>query len=788
MKITLPIIGTIQAGKHLTNTAPIKKEKSLIGGFLNLGTKKLSNEKAISEKLLESYAGWVYINSSTLAEEVSKMDLKLYESRYVNGGLELAEVENHELLDLLDRFNESTTSSDAFYLTEAHTNLTGDAFWYLANQTNGKPSDIFLLRPDKMTIKLGDITDSSRRLIDGYTYKDVVDGKAVTIEYAPEDILPFKTPNPSNPYRGKSTVEAVANDIDTDNYAGVTLREFFENGMIIQFALSTEQRVNNDQIKNYQSQLNSAYGGAKNAWKVPIFGGGIKPVELQMSSKDMELLAQMKWLRDKIMLAFKNTPASLGIVEDVNRANAEASLLSWKQTVIEPKIKRIVDNLNEFLVPRYGDNLILGFESPVPEDVKVDKDQAILLYKGGLITRNEARAIIDYDEVSGGDEFTSSGFQSITSPAELPKAIKNINWKKAFRKQGVFAKYKEYRAFYKKNLPIAKKLLESKRKTEEPVKERPTYSYDYTKVDKYASSQLKIVDHHESIFKGKLEQVINSMVEEAVINVGRAEARKSGKLIDKEKWLEEAVNKLQPTLEQVAILAGNQANHLIGIENPYIPKAIKALDVRNFIRDQVLLFMGSAIDTDVDIITDILATGLSEELGIATIRRRITSKFEDYTKNQAERITRTEVIKTSNLGAQDAFEQSGVVEAKQWLATEDDRTDEECTELDGKIVGLEDNYFEKGDKFMGLSLDYSDTPYPPLHPNCRCVILPVLVGEKGFANKHILEDQKAKIMELEEKIDKRTKDYKELKIQKTDDLAYIKSLEQYLGLSDEQTG
>ena len=781
----------ISAGRNLPEEKKgiISKSFGSLGGFLNLGERKLSGEKTISDKLIEAYAGWVYINSSVLAEEVSRLDVKLYQTGYSQGQLEMQEIVTHEVLDLLDRFNDSTTSSDGFFMTESHLNLTGDAFWFTP-LNNGKPTDIFPLRPDKIEVKLGDVTDSSRRVIEGYVYKDKIDGKNVEIEYPVENIIQFKVPNPGNMYRGKSTVEAVANDIDIDTYAGKTLREFFENGMIVQFALSTEQRLNNDQITNFQSQLRAAYGGAKNAWKVPIFGGGIKPVELQMSSKDMQLIEQMKWLRDKIMIAFKNTPASIGIIEDVNRANSESTLNNWKASVIKSKMQRIVDVLNEFLLPKYGDNLILGFENPAQDNNSEDRKDAGELYKQGILTKNEAREMIGFDAIDGGDDFY------VQTPLGLiPRSVANVNYKSVFRRQGIYKEYQDYKKFYDDTLPMMKQRLLNKRKKEEPkIAERPKYSFDLEKVDKYAATQLKIVDHHEQIFANAVEQLINRVVEDGLTNLDDPASRKASKLVDKKKWLNESVNKLEPILTQVLIQAGNQAYRLIDFDQPYIPKAIKAIDAKEFLRDQILLFMGSAIDTDVDVMVAILADGLEEELSINQIRRNIIDKFSDFNKSQAERITRTEVIKTSNLGAQDAFEQSGVVEGKQWLATEDDRTDEACLELDGKIVELDNNYFEKGDKFMGIDLSYSDVGYPPLHPNCRCVILPVIVGEKSveISRSHLKADIKAqdvRIKELEAQIDKRTKAFRELKQQvreeKADDTAYIKALEKLTGVEDE---
>lgn len=768
MKINLPNKKslTISVGKESTK----KVRQKLLGSFLNLGDRKLSNERSASDKLIDAYASWVYINSSILAEKVSEIELKLYQTNYKGGELVLTELETHPILDLLDRFNGSMTAGEGFYLTESHLNLTGDSFWYI--QGGNKPQNIFPLRPDKVTLNLGDFNSPSDALVNSYLYKDVIDGKVKEVTYNPEEIIHFKVPNPANMFRGKSTVEAIANDIDIDTYSGKTLRSFFENGMIIDFVLTTPQRLDNDQITNFQSQLRSAYGGARNAWKVPVFSGDLKPQQLQMSNRDSQLIENLKWYRDKIMIAFHNTPASIGIIEDVNRANSESTLNNWKQSTIKPKMKRIVDQLNEFLVPKYGDNLILGFENPVPEDDTQDTADAVSLYSGGIITQNEAREKLGLDAVPNGDEFKQTG------GFNLPQPIKNVDYKKHFRKMGVYKKLDSHKTKYAVVLKASREILAKKK--DEPAT-RPKYSFDYDKVDKYAEIQLKIVDHHEQIFQNALTQLINGVVEEALSNVDNPEARKKHTLVDKDKWKQESINKLDPILTQVLIQAGNQANRLISVDQPYIPKSIKTIDTKAFIKEQILKFMGSAIDTDVDLMTEIISDGLVAEASVSQIRQAIIDKFGDYTQSQATKITRTEVIKASNLGSQDAWEQSGIVEAKQWLATEDDRTDAECSELDGKIVGLEDNYFNQGDKFMGLSLDYEDIEYPPLHPNCRCVILPVLVGEKGFKNSPILveklKNQTEQVKELESKLDKRTKAFRDLKAQKLEDDAYIKALE-----------
>ena len=59
----------------------------------------------------------------------------------------------------------------------------------------------------------------------------------------------------------------------------------------------------------------------------------------------------------------------------------------------------------------------------------------------------------------------------------------------------------------------------------------------------------------------------------------------------------------------------------------------------------------------------------------------------------------------------DSYKEAGV-EYYEYLAVGDDRTSEECMDLNGKIFRLDEA--RVGENF------------PPMHPNCRCTIIPVM--------------------------------------------------------------
>lgn len=79
-----------------------------------------------------------------------------------------------------------------------------------------------------------------------------------------------------------------------------------------------------------------------------------------------------------------------------------------------------------------------------------------------------------------------------------------------------------------------------------------------------------------------------------------------------------------------------------------------------------------------------------------------------------EMIARTEILRASNMGALAIYDaNSDVLQGWEFIATNDDRTCEECGAADGKQYAFDD----ESDK-------------PPLHPNCRCSVLPVLINSE----------------------------------------------------------
>ena len=116
---------------------------------------------------------------------------------------------------------------------------------------------------------------------------------------------------------------------------------------------------------------------------------------------------------------------------------------------------------------------------------------------------------------------------------------------------------------------------------------------------------------------------------------------------------------------------------------------------------------------------DALVKYIQQDLTVGIIRGDSIQKMARQLKKdlnvlyyQAERLVRTETNYAMNQAHLKGYKDSGVVEKYEFLAAHDKRTSKLCRDLDGKM-------FELSKAVVGEN-------YPPMHPNCRSTVVPVL--------------------------------------------------------------
>ncbi len=213
-------------------------------------------------------------------------------------------------------------------------------------------------------------------------------------------------------------------------------------------------------------------------------------------------------------------------------------------------------------------------------------------------------------------------------------------------------------------------------------------------------------------------------------------------LIDWDAADEDMKATVTPHILQVIIETGQQAMRDLGLDpGLYEPYA-----------EAIQLYMearATKIATDINDTTErqiraTLTEGINAGESGMELRARVEAVMGIAATTRADLITVTEVARAQSAADIFAWEQSGVVEAKEWYTAKDERVCPWCKDMHGKVIGLDENYFDKGDVQVvtttnrkgeevqrTMNHDYDDVPGCPLHGRCRCTLLPVRINHSS---------------------------------------------------------
>lgn len=642
---------------------------------------------------LDSYKGIVYACVSAISEEVGNYEPRLFRQK----GDATEDIGPHEFLDLLNNPQpDEETGIDRFQLfeaTQAFIELTGECFWYmLRGQTTRKPRAIYLLRPDRMGLVIDDAGK-----VTGYLLRQ--QGKE-SIPFEVEEILHFKMFNPKNPYRGLGTIQAGGDYIDTDEFTTTFTKNFFKNNAGVNGVLTLRGQVAKEAFQKFARRWREKYEGVDNAGKTALLresDATFTKVGLGLNELDMQALRKMT--KEDVFLMFRVPKALVGISDETGLGRASVEVLEYIFTkrVIEPKMNRL-DAVLQKAVRRYykEQKLTLRHADIVPADKEFDLKERIAATDVWR-TRNEVRDEDGLDAVPGGDELR----------APLASAPLSLD---------VFSDGSD-------NASAGIKII--RRTVKQEVSPEEKERMEWQRKENFRLSLVANQRKFSTKFNGKLKTVLEAQRKEIVGRINpKALKDLSGFLFDPQDADKTVSDALEPIQTALFNSAGKLALQFAGDdENDFVMTEAQRTFVRESLGQMAHNFNGETLKA----LEKTLSEGIEAGESLAKLATRVGEVYDGAKGYRALRLARTETIKASNQAANFAYKQTGYVKYKVWFANPG--ADEICAELDGKIVGLDDNFVEFGDsveteeggKFVA---DYEAIETPPIHPNCRCTIIP----------------------------------------------------------------
>ena len=346
-------------------------------------------------------------------------------------------IEQHPLIDLLNRPNPLQSYSEFFNSLFGYVLLSGNAYILKIGAENGSPKELHQLRPDRIQIK-----GIGNPIPEKYEY--IINGRVQNTYLVDQDngfseVKHVKLWNPLDDYYGLSPMSAAAVEIDQFNMSSKHNVNLLNNGARPSGAVIFKPKddagfnvnLSESQRQQLLTDLNNRFSGTANAGRPMLLEGDFDWKEMGLSPKDMDFLNLKHMSATDIAMCFGVPSQLVGVPDAQTYSNvAEARLALYEETII-PHLQKIASDLNEWLVPLFDDRLSLEFDiDSIPalaERKKKTYENVTSAVREGIMTRNEARKIIGLEPIDGADDLYISATLFPISDTDVPKPDNPVN-------------------------------------------------------------------------------------------------------------------------------------------------------------------------------------------------------------------------------------------------------------------------------------------------------------------------------------------------------------------------
>lgn len=330
--------------------------------------------EALAQNRVYQQSPWVYIAVNRIAEAAALVPLRVYRVT----GERRSEVIRHPLEDLLDAPNPYLSHFELIEQTVGHLELAGNAYWFLAGDAAGVPTEIWPLRPDRVSI----VPDAAQ-YVRGYLYE--IDGQRIPL--LPAEVVHFKRWHPANDYYGLSALEAARLAVTGDRAMAEWNRSTFSRDQGVPAGIvHIKDFVSDADFERIRREWQQSYGGPQRRTAF-LRGGAIEWQNIGLNHNELDFLKGRLAHRDEILNCF-GIPVGL-ISENATEANATVAERLFIERTLWPKLVRLAQKITQELLPFWPGQHVAVFEDIRPTDAQARLAEIRTAYP--LLSINELR-------------------------------------------------------------------------------------------------------------------------------------------------------------------------------------------------------------------------------------------------------------------------------------------------------------------------------------------------------------------------------------------------------------
>ena len=235
------------------------------------------------------------------------------------------------------------------------------------------------------------------------------------------NILHFKI-NSDDFIHGVSVISYALNTLQSASDAENHAANFFKSGAASNGLLKSTQKLDDKQRQDIKNAWFNSFGGA-DSLGMAIIPNGLEYESISINPKDSMLLESRQYSVIDICRFFNVNPVKAFDLRDSNYSSLEQVNLDFLETSLKPLMKMMEDEFNRKL---FTDNS-MSIKFDITDMLSTDKVTTANYYKtllqSGVLSVNEVRKALNFDEIEHGDnnymQKQMSPLNLINNPVEL---------------------------------------------------------------------------------------------------------------------------------------------------------------------------------------------------------------------------------------------------------------------------------------------------------------------------------------------------------------------------------
>ncbi len=237
------------------------------------------------------------------------------------------------------------------------------------------------------------IEPDPKTFVKGYLYNNET-------SFKPNEIIHIKDLSSTSIYRGTSRLSSANRNINILYKMQTFQEQFFENGAVMGLILTSDNTLSQQAKERTIQNWTSRYSPKNGAKRPMILDSGLKPWgELGQDFKEMDFDVSIKTHDSKILKSLGIPPI---LLDGGNNANIAPNLRLFYLETVMPIVNRYVSALERFF--GYDVQAVTANVSALQPELRDVAAYYATLVNGGILSPNEARVELRYEEVPGNDD------------------------------------------------------------------------------------------------------------------------------------------------------------------------------------------------------------------------------------------------------------------------------------------------------------------------------------------------------------------------------------------------